>query len=104
MNTKLLRLLEEDSTLNTAQLAAAADMTEEEVKYANAAIIASTNATAEEWLDSWEEEQRKAQQFTTNLATLLSMGVSAGLIDDPVIYNILRYITDGACCRIFMVS
>ena len=32
MNTKLLRLLEEDSTLNTAQLAAAADMTEEEVK------------------------------------------------------------------------
>jgi len=32
MNAKLLRLLEEDCTLNTAQLAAAADMTEEEVK------------------------------------------------------------------------
>lgn len=32
MNTKLLRLLEEDCTLNTAQLAAAADMTEEAVK------------------------------------------------------------------------
>ena len=32
MNAKLLRLLEDDCTLNTAQLAAAADMTEEEVK------------------------------------------------------------------------
>ena len=32
MNAKLLRLLEEDCTLNTVQLAAAADMTEEEVK------------------------------------------------------------------------
>lgn len=32
MNTKLLRLLEEDCTLTTAQLAAAADMTEESVK------------------------------------------------------------------------
>lgn len=32
MNTKLLRLLEEDCTMNTAQLAAAANLTEEEVK------------------------------------------------------------------------
>lgn len=32
MNTKLLRLLEEDCTLNTAQLAAAADLPEETVK------------------------------------------------------------------------
>ena len=32
MNTKLLRLLEDDCTLNAAQLAAAANMTEEEVK------------------------------------------------------------------------
>ena len=32
MNTKLLRLLEEDCTLNTAQLAAAADMSEDAVK------------------------------------------------------------------------
>ena len=32
MNTKLLRLLEDDCTLNTAQLAAAANLTEEEVK------------------------------------------------------------------------
>ena len=32
MNTKLLRLLEEDCTMNTAQLAAAAQLTEEEVK------------------------------------------------------------------------
>ena len=32
MNAKLLRLLEDDCTLNTAQLAAAADMTEEDVK------------------------------------------------------------------------
>ena len=32
MNAKLLRLLEEDCTLTTAQLAAAADMTEEDVK------------------------------------------------------------------------
>ena len=32
MNTKLLRLLEEDCALSTAQLAAAADLTEEEVK------------------------------------------------------------------------
>lgn len=32
MNTKLLRLLEEDCTMNTAQLAAAANLAEEEVK------------------------------------------------------------------------
>lgn len=32
MNTKLLRLLEDDCTLTTAQLAAAADMTEDAVK------------------------------------------------------------------------
>lgn len=32
MNTKLLRLLEEDCTLNTAQLAAAADLPAEEVR------------------------------------------------------------------------
>lgn len=32
MNTKLLRLLEDDCTLTTAQLAAAADMTEQAVK------------------------------------------------------------------------
>ncbi len=32
MNTKLLRLLEDDCTLTTAQLAAAADLSEETVK------------------------------------------------------------------------
>ena len=60
MDTKLLRLLEDDCTLNTAQLAAAANMSEEEVKAQVKAMEDERVILGYKAIGDWDRTQEEA--------------------------------------------
>lgn len=57
-------------------------MTNEEIKKANEATLATTHATAEEWLMTWENKMAQQKQFAENLDILATMGLDSRLIQE----------------------